>query len=233
MNLFELSPPFLGRGRRYVEGGLRHLLMYVFGRFHVIRRALVWIYSLRQTKPLPADAPTLAERVDIDGAVRTLCQDGIFAGLQLGKDLMQQLLTFSSMATCYRDGKADYPFHYGDDTAQQFRVGRYNHAFLACPAVQAVGSDAQLLAIARRYLHGTGSQMEKPLRYVASLFNGRSDAEINRSYGRERQAILCGSAGFAFAEDLFGFHKGASPENGDRLVQLRYGLRDYGTGRKD
>jgi hypothetical protein len=153
MNLLELSQPFLGRGRRYVEGGPRHLLMYVFGRFHVVRSVLVWIYSLRQSKPLPTDAPTLVEKVDIDGAVRTLCQDGLFARLQLRKDVMQQLLTFSSIATCYGDGKADYPFRYGDDAALQFRVGRYNHALLACPALQALASGAQLLAIARNYVH--------------------------------------------------------------------------------
>jgi hypothetical protein len=169
MNLLELSQPFLGRGRRYVEGDPRHLLMYVFGRFHAIRCVLVWIYSLRQAKPLPADAPTLVEKVDIDGAVRTLHQDGLFAGLQLRKELMQQLLNVSSIATCYGDGKANYPVHYSDD------------------------------------------------------------AETERSYGCERRAILCGPAGFGFAEDRFGFHKGASPENGDRLlIQLRYGLRDYG-----
>jgi hypothetical protein len=76
MNLFELSQPFLGRGRRYVEGGPRHLLMHVFGRFHVIRRALVWIYSLRQTKPLPAEAPTLVERsTSMEPFVRSVRMD--------------------------------------------------------------------------------------------------------------------------------------------------------------
>jgi hypothetical protein len=161
MNLLELSQPFLGRGRRYVQGNPRHLLMCVFDRFHVIRCVLVWTYSLRQAKPLPADAPTLVEKVDIYGAVRSLRQDGLFAGLQLRKELMQQLLNVSSIATCYGDRKANYPVHYSDD------------------------------------------------------------AEIERS--------LCGPAGFGFAEDGFGFHKGASPENGDRLlIQLRYGLRDYG-----
>jgi hypothetical protein len=86
MNLLELSQPFLGRGRRYVEGDPRHLLMYVFGRFHVIRCELVWIYSLRQAKPLSTDAPTLVEKVDIDGAVRTRRQGGLFSGVQLRKD---------------------------------------------------------------------------------------------------------------------------------------------------
>jgi hypothetical protein len=114
---------------------------------------------------------------------------------------MQQLLTFSSMATCYGYRALTFFFYLTD-------VGLSNGP----------------------HVYVRGSHMEKPVRYVASLLKGRS-AEIDRSYGRERQAILCGPAGFGFAEDIFGFHKGASPENGDRLVvQLRYGLRDYGTG---
>jgi hypothetical protein len=84
MNLLELSQPFPGRGRHYVEGGSLHL--HVFGRFHVIRCVLVWIYSLRQAKPLSTDAPTLVEKVDIDGAVRPRRQDALFAGVQLRKD---------------------------------------------------------------------------------------------------------------------------------------------------
>ena len=84
MNLLELSQPFLGRGRHYVEDGSRHL--HVFGRFHVIRCVLVRIYSPRQAKPSSTDAPTLVENVDIDGAVRTRRQDGLFAGVRLHKD---------------------------------------------------------------------------------------------------------------------------------------------------
>jgi hypothetical protein len=66
------------------------------------------------------------------------------------------------------------------------------------------------------------------------MYKGRSDAEIESSYGLERQIVSCGRAGSGFAEDIFGFHKGLHPESGDRLiVQVRYGLRDYGTGRND
>jgi len=50
----------------------------------------------------------------------------------------------------------------------------------------------------------------------------------------ERQVVCCGPAGSGFAEDIFGFHKGLHPESGDRLItQIRYELRDYGTGHND
>jgi hypothetical protein len=76
--------------------------------------------------------------------------------------------------------------------------------------------------------------VEKQLRHIVSMYKSRSDAEIERSYGLERQIVSCGRAGSGFAEDIFGFHKGLHPESGDRLiVQVRYGLRDYGTGQND
>ena len=79
-----------------------------------------------------------------------------------------------------------------------------------------------------------GSHIDKALRHLFSLYRGRSDSDINSYYGTERHITLCGPAGFGFAEDIFGFHRGSPSAYGDRLlVQLRYGLRDYGAGHAD
>jgi hypothetical protein len=202
------------------------------------------------------------------------------------------------MATCYADGSPDLPFRNGEkellecQAGKKFRLGTFNHAFSASPILQALASDPQLVAIARKYLRAEpvligarmwwsfagpaaaeeqikagqgfhydldgyravafffyltdvgplngphvyvrGSHTKKPLRYLVSLYKSRSDSEIATYYGLENQAVSCGSAGFGFAEDIFGFHKGQHPESGDRLiVQVRYGLHDYGTGRDD
>jgi hypothetical protein len=84
------------------------------------------------------------------------------------------------------------------------------------------------------HLYIRGSHVQKSLRHLVSLYRGREDAEIEKYYEPERQVIVCGPAGFGFAEDIFGFHKGLHPNSGDRLIlQVRYGIRDYGTGRND
>jgi hypothetical protein len=84
------------------------------------------------------------------------------------------------------------------------------------------------------HIYVRGSHLKKLLSHKVSLHKGRDEAQINRVYGLEDQVMCCGPAGTGFAEDIFGFHKGLHPESGDRLiVQLRYGLRDYGTGRHD
>jgi hypothetical protein len=84
------------------------------------------------------------------------------------------------------------------------------------------------------HIYVRGSHTKKLLKHVLSIYKGRSDDEIEKTYGRERQIVCCGSAGSGFAEDIFGFHKGLHPQSGDRLiVQVRFGLRDYGTGHND
>ena len=298
MNVLRLSVSSYRRSQRYLEGGPGHFFMYLLARFRVVRSIVVWIYSLRNTTALSAAGPTFVENVDVDGAARSISEDGFFSGLRLQPDAVEELLTFSDLAPCFGDGRRDRPFLYADraNAEQQygetFKLGRYNHALLASPLLQALSRDAQLLAIARKYLQTEpvligvrmwwsfvgpadedeqmksaqgfhydidgyrgltfffyltnvglsngphvyirGTHVKKAWKHVVSLYKGRSDDEINKSYGLERQVVSCGPAGSGFAEDIFGFHKGLHPESGDRLiVQLRYGLRDYGTGRND
>jgi hypothetical protein len=81
------------------------------------------------------------------------------------------------------------------------------------------------------HVYVRGTHIKKSWRHLFTLFKGRTDAEIDEFYGPENQVLLCGPAGSGFAEDIFGFHKGLGPESVDRLiVQLRFGLRDYGLG---
>jgi hypothetical protein len=298
MNVLRLSISSYRRSQRYLEGGTSHFLMYVFARFRLVRSLVVWFYSLRRTTPLPAAGPTFVEDVNVDAAVQCISQDGYFSGLRLRADVVEELQTFSALAPCFGDGNRDYPFLYADRVnaeqqyGERFKLGRYNHALLASPLLQALSRDPQLLAIAREYLrtepvligvrmwwsfvgpadadeqrmsaqgfhydidgyrgltfffyltdvglsngphvYVRGSHNRKSWKHTVSIYKGRSDAEINECYGLERQVVSCGSAGSGFAEDILGFHKGVHPESGDRLiVQLRYGLRDYGTGRND
>jgi hypothetical protein len=299
MNVLRLSASVYSRSYPYLKGGPGHFFMYVLGRFRAIRLAMVGIYSLKRDVPSSTTSQAnYIEDVDVDVAVRTIAKDGFVHGLRLRPEAVEQLLTFSNMATCFGDGRTDYPFNYRDREAaeqqfgKKFRLGRYNHACLASPALQALTTDRQLLAIARKYLRTTpvllgarmwwsfpgpaateeqkkagqgfhydidgyraltfffyltdvgmangphvyirGSHVKKRLKHLVSMYKGRSDEEILEAYGPERQVVSCGPVGSGFAEDIFGFHKGLSPESGDRLiVQVRYGLRDYGTGRHD
>ena len=95
---------------------------------------------------------------------------------------MKQLLNFSSIATCYGDGKANNPFRYGDDAALQFSVGRYNHALLACLALQALASAAQLLAIACKYIRAEPALLGAQVWWS---FRGSGDAAQQPEAGQD------------------------------------------------
>jgi hypothetical protein len=68
------------------------------------------------------------------------------------------MLTFSSMATCFGDGNPGLRFRYGEkemveqQSGRTFKLGKFLHAFSASPVLQALASDPQLRAIARKYL---------------------------------------------------------------------------------
>jgi hypothetical protein len=288
-------PTYYRRSRRYWVHGPRHLVMYILGRFGPVRSFMVWRYSQRTTVPAAAATSSIVTTADLNDVVHKIRQDGYCTGLNLRPEVIEQLLTFSSMATCYGEGNEEFPFHYRDRhevqrrAGRRFRLGRYNHALTASHALGALAKDEQLLAIARKYfrtepvlvgarmwwslageagseekagagqsfhydidgyrglafffyltdvgqaagphVYVRGTHMKKSWKHLFTLYKGRTDAEIDDHYGPENQVYLCGPAGSGFAEDIFGFHKGMSPESADRLiVQVRFGLRDYGTG---
>ena len=291
-------PTYYRKSRGYLKGGPRHLLMYVFGRFGIVRSVMVWRFSRKKSKAALSSGTSLATLRDASEVAFRVSQDGYCTGLTLRPEVVQEFLSFESIATCFGDGKKDFPFRYEERASARqpdgrpFRLARYTHAVRVSPALQALASDAQLLAIAREYLRSEpvllsarmwwslagpadsqqlnaagqhfhydidgyrgltfffyltdvgltggphvyvrGTHLKKSWKHLFSLFKARTDAEISNKYGPENQIFLCGPAGSGFAEDIFGFHKGMDPETGDRLiVQVRYGIQDYGTGNDD
>jgi hypothetical protein len=144
------------RSRRYLEAGPRHLTMYIFARFALARSFVVWLHSRRKALPAPSSTNTLIERTEVDAVAGRVRVDGYATGLTLRNEVVQQLLTFSSMATCFGDAKEDRPFHYrAKDTNTEigpYRLGAYKHALQASPVLQSLTRDPQLVGIARKYL---------------------------------------------------------------------------------
>jgi hypothetical protein len=146
------------RCRPYVGHGSGHFLMYVFGRFGLVRSCMVWIYSRKASKALVNPGPSLVEDVDIDDAVAEIRHDGFYCGLKLRQQALEEFLTMSSHATCFGDGNVNLPFRYvaggisQRQTAQPFSLGKYTNVLDRVPVLRALTSDPQLLAIARRYL---------------------------------------------------------------------------------
>jgi hypothetical protein len=76
-----MLPTYYRRARRYLERGPRHFLMYVFGRFGVIRSLMVWLHSQRKSKPALSASSSLVDALDVDDVVLKISQDGFCPGL--------------------------------------------------------------------------------------------------------------------------------------------------------
>jgi hypothetical protein len=80
------------------------------------------------------------------------------------------------------------------------------------------------------HVHVRGSHVHKPMRLLLGDTRQSSDEDMVRHYGAENLVTLCGPAGFGFATDPFGFHKGAPPQRGDRLIlRVRFTITDDGS----
>jgi Phytanoyl-CoA dioxygenase (PhyH) len=202
MNLLALTADSYTRSYRYLKHGPGHFFMYVFGRFRAVRSIMVWLYSLRSTtNSIQANTHTSLQNVEIESAVRSIRKEGFFPGLQLRPEVIEQLLTFSSMATCYGEGKAEVPFLYADksiveqQSGLRFKLGRYNHALQASPVLQALATDPQLLAIARQYLNA------EPVLIGARMwwsFSGYADVKAQKDAGQGFHYDLDGYRALAF-----------------------------------
>jgi hypothetical protein len=202
MNLLALTADSYTRSYRYLKHGPSHFLMYVLGRFSIVRKSMVWLNSIRN--PAKATAGTgsrLIEEVNIDEAVRNIRKDGFYPDLRLRPEVVEQLLTFSSMATCYAEGNSNLPFLYTDraiveqQSGNRFKLGRYNHALQASPVLQALATDPQLLGIARKYLNS------EPVLIGARMwwsFSGPANTKQKKEAGQGFHYDLDGYRALAF-----------------------------------
>jgi hypothetical protein len=73
-----------------------------------------------------------------------------------------------------------------------------------------------------------GSHKKKKLKYLLSMFKARPQSDLLKFYRSDDFMEMRGPAGFGFAVDLFGYHRGKPPEKSDRLaLQIRFALYNY------
>jgi hypothetical protein len=124
--------------------------------------------------------------------------------------------SYASQATLEQQSKSGQTYHYDIDGYRSV-----SYFFYLTDVDQESGA----------HTYVRGSHLKKRLRHLFSLHKSRSDAEIENVYSQQDIRVVCGEAGLGLAEDTFCFHKGMNPRLRDRLMlQIRFGLRDYGTG---
>jgi hypothetical protein len=80
------------------------------------------------------------------------------------------------------------------------------------------------------HIHVKRSHTHKPLRLLLGDSRQSTEDELIKQYGADNVMTLCGRAGFGFATDPFGYHKGAAPLHQDRLIlRVRFTINDDGS----
>ncbi|WP_063748454.1 hypothetical protein [Fischerella sp. PCC 9605] len=136
------------------------LLMFLIGRFQIVRSLVTWISKRSRAENDCLSSSSFPE-LKVDDVVSCLKQDGIYLGLRLPKQFLQELLNFANSNHCYGDGNYSCGFLYAEkDTAIQqygkpFVRGEYYNTAVLCPAIKKLANDPKLLEIATKYLGKT------------------------------------------------------------------------------
>jgi len=138
-----------------------------------------------------------------------------YLGAEPGQTEARLWWSFASNGTSEERVKADQGFHY--DLHDYRSIAFF---FYLTPVDESSGP----------HVYVKGSHRWKPVRMLLGASRQCSDQEMVTRYGAGNVVALCGPAGFGFASDPFGYHKGAPPLKHDRLIlRVRYTINDDGS----
>jgi hypothetical protein len=142
----------------YLKHGPGHLAMYTFGRFETVRKTAVLLNRYRNP-PLfgAADQSRDIHPLPVNDVAAQIERDGLFSGLVLKQETLEQLQKYCAETICYGEGERSLPLYAQDREAAESQygrrilLGRYLDCRSECPPVARLEHDATLRAIARQY----------------------------------------------------------------------------------
>ena len=153
-------------------------ILFVFGRFHVIRDFVIFI-SQQQFTQSYAQENTCFPELDVEQAVDSLRSDGIYLGLQLPDTLVQDILTFSRDITYYDSLNHQFSFTLAERESWELSLRKslllayHPNPSLLCPTLKKLENDPKLWEIAAKYLETQPVITGTKLRWI---FAGEKEA---------------------------------------------------------
>ncbi|MDF5708668.1 MAG: hypothetical protein PUP90_13645 [Nostoc sp. S4] len=133
------------------------LLMRKIARFKIGRAMMIYFFK-RSDKLDFNESNSFFPDVNVDEVVNYLKTDGLYLGICLPEDVVQEIVKFAYSTVCYGNRKTDMGFcYYHKEQAQtklgqKFIIGSYFNTALLCPAIKKLQSDPKLLSIAAAFL---------------------------------------------------------------------------------
>ncbi|QSJ17008.1 phytanoyl-CoA dioxygenase family protein [Nostoc sp. UHCC 0702] len=138
----------------------RWLLMRKVARFQIGR--VIMLFFLKRSSQsyltLINENNSCFEDINVDTIVNKLKAEGLYLGLNLPPEMIQEIIEFAKSTACYGNRKSDLGFYYHQKQQAEkkinkhFITGNYFNTALLCPAIKKLQNDPKLLAIAARYL---------------------------------------------------------------------------------
>lgn len=143
--------------RRYLSNP-PWLLMYLLGRFEMVRRVVTT--AVRWTRPARqrSTRPTLFPDLRLDEALAAVRRDGYFGPLRLPPETLHAISEFAATHDCHPDRDPDVRFRLAQRTEAERRLGqpillaRYSNTAEHCPAIAQLQNDPLLEEMASRYI---------------------------------------------------------------------------------
>lgn len=139
----------------------RWLFMRNFGQFDTIR-SVMRTFSKGPAQSFEAinQKSSAFENLDVEVAIASLKTDGLFLGINLPLDILEEIIAFAYQTPCYANRDLDSDFYYWDKEQAKavyprpILTGHYFNIKSSCPAIKRLVDDPKLLAIAAAYFDG-------------------------------------------------------------------------------
>ncbi|BAU09770.1 hypothetical protein LEP3755_02450 [Leptolyngbya sp. NIES-3755] len=140
----------------------RWLVMRQLARFRgvrTLRAAELPLFRRFQSHSVPQfSGESVFPYADSDFIVQSVAKDGLYLGLNLPPESLQDIITYAKQYPCYGDRKPEYGFHYAQKVESEqwyerkFATASYFNTIETCPAIAQLSCDPLILSIAAQYL---------------------------------------------------------------------------------
>ncbi|MBH8565179.1 phytanoyl-CoA dioxygenase family protein [Nostoc sp. CENA67] len=138
----------------------RWLLMRKVARFKIGRAIMLFFFKRSSQSYLTFinESNSCFAEIHLDRVVNKLKTEGLYLGINLPQEMVQEIIEFAKSTACYGNRKSNLGFYYHQkeqvekNLRKHFTTGNYFNTGLLCPAIKKLQNDPLLLAIAARYL---------------------------------------------------------------------------------
>jgi len=128
-------------------------------RFESVRNWNSHMYrEVKEAYKVSRENPSIFKNINIDIVVSSLIANSYYLGINLPQNILQEVVDFANVMTCYGNRDPKLGFYYCDKervetlSNKQFNIGSYLNNIKMCPAVKKLERDPGLLAIAAKFL---------------------------------------------------------------------------------